>query len=136
MKPAKRKRRKKRPKSQQAPKETTLDAAFSAFVKARDGYQCQVCGADLSGGGAECSHHVGRRKRSVRWMPDNASTKCHKCHREMDLDPLRHVEWIQGWLGGERYEKLKEQSKQLGKFTPLEKWELLEALNEGRKRYE
>jgi len=135
------KRRKPRPRRKKGeypsfpPKESTLDAAFSKYVKERDGYVCQICKTDFSHdhSGVECSHHVGRRKRSVRWEPDNASTKCLKCHREADLNPLLHADWIKLWLGEERYEALKEKSGQLGKRTPQEKWELLDQLNQMRK---
>ena len=122
-------------KNRVAPREGTLDTAFSKYVKLRDGYVCQICKMDYSHDHSmvECSHHVGRRKRSVRWEPDNASTKCKPCHREADLNPLLHADWIRLWLGADRYEALKEKASLLGKRSPAAKWELLDNLNRMRK---
>ena len=96
-----------------APREGTLDKAARELVLARDSIgcaagmgRCQVCRKIMPHKELEASHHVGRRKRSVRWDADNLSCKCHACHRQMDLNPLEHAEWVKEWLGEERYAAL------------------------------
>jgi len=123
-----------------APREKTLDKAARELVLARDSTgcpvgmgRCQVCRKVLPHKELEASHHVGRRKRSVRWEADNISCKCHECHRRLDLNPLEHAEWVRKWLGQERYEKLKAKANQLQKLTGKGKWELLKELREKKR---
>ena len=115
------------------PKKATLDKAFSQMIKARDNHTCQVCGAE---GYVECSHHIGRRKFVVRWDEDNASSKCRKCHAEMDQHPLDHADWVRGRLGDEKYEALKVRARGLYKMTGKDKKEHLDEMNAKRKDYE
>lgn len=119
------------------PKEATLDALFSQVVKERDDYKCQVCFIDLrhEPGGLHCSHHIGRARRVVRFDMDNASAKCASCHREMDLNPLKHAEWIKQWLGEPRYESLKERANGLWKATDKDRRDLSASLRERLKDY-
>ena len=124
-----------------APREGTLDKAARELVLARDSIgcaagmgRCQVCRKIMPHKELEASHHVGRRKRSVRWDADNISCKCHSCHRQMDLNPLEHAEWVKEWLGEERYAALKVKSNQLQKLTGKGKWELLSELRAEKRR--
>ena len=124
-----------------APRENTLDKAARELVLARDSIgcaagmgRCQVCRKIMPHTELEASHHVGRRKRSVRWDADNISCKCHSCHRQMDLNPLEHAEWVKEWLGEERYDALKSKSNQLQKLTGKGKWELLAELRAEKRR--
>ncbi len=80
-----------------------LDVLFSRFVRLRAGGICEYCGEPKR---LECSHFHGRRKRSVRWDPDNACGVCFTCHQYLGSNPYAHTEFFKKRLGSERFEAL------------------------------
>jgi len=61
------------------PRKTAInkaDAAFSAYIKARDG-QCVTCGSTDN---LDCSHVFRRGHYSTRWDETNAYAQCRRCH--------------------------------------------------------
>jgi len=80
-----------------------LDKLFSKFVRLRAGGICEYCGQNKV---LQCSHFVGRRKRSVRFDPDNAAGLCFSCHMYLGENPHIHTDWFRKRLGSERFENL------------------------------
>ncbi len=80
-----------------------LDVLFSRFIRLRAGGKCEYCGRKAK---LQCSHFHGRRKRSVRYDPDNACALCFYCHLYMGENPNIHTEWFGERLGSERFEQL------------------------------
>lgn len=62
------------------------DAAFSKFIKARDG-RCVSCGSTAY---LQCAHIHSRSYKSIRTNPDNAVALCRGCHVKFTHKPL---EW-------------------------------------------
>jgi len=62
------------------PFKTWLDALTRVVVKTRDDWQCQMCGAVVSG--RQChAHHIKTRKYNyLRWDLLNLITLCSSCH--------------------------------------------------------
>jgi len=114
-----------------APREAYMDQVFSKVVRERDDYTCQHCHKSFrhDTGRLECSHHVSRRHRKVRWDELNAISLCHECHAHLDQHPLVHADFIRNQLG-DQYAVLRERSQESGKRTPAEKKALLEALKD------
>jgi len=55
-----------------------LDDAFSTMIKARDNWQCQICGSDYK----PCCHHIIPREiKSLRYDENNAITLCLSHHK-------------------------------------------------------
>lgn len=57
--------------------------AFIRFVLARDGYRCQRCSASKAGMRSLHVHHIKpwAGNEALRFVPDNATTLCRKCHQ-------------------------------------------------------
>lgn len=89
---------------------TPADAAFSDCVRERANWTCERCEKVYPEGakraGLHCSHHFGRRHKSVRFDPDNAASLCFSCHNEVGENPLLHVQWFRERLGLQRYMRL------------------------------
>ena len=86
-------------------KHATRDAAFSRFIRERDG-RCLICGTTEN---LTCSHFHNRRKVSVRFDPDNCDTFCLSDHQRMETEKFEHGEyweWKLNQLGLERFEAL------------------------------
>lgn len=92
------------------------DILFSQLVRERAEWCCQVCGRPFPEGqrqGLHCSHHFSRRKRSIRWNPDNASAHCFACHQTLGENPVLFHDWIKGHLGDEKFAALRVQAERL-----------------------
>lgn len=80
-----------------------LDTLFSQYIRLRaikDVHGCERCltwKADYKA--LQCSHFIGRAKKSVRWDEDNAAALCMGCHGYLTAHPLEHVEWFKARLG-------------------------------------
>lgn len=102
---------------------TKLDIIFSTLIRERAEWSCQFpgCGRLFHEGetaGLDCSHIEGRRKRSVRWHPDNALAMCKYHHRYLGENPLMHADLVSKLLGSERFIELKRRAHSLVNFTP------------------
>ena len=58
-----------------------LDKLFSEFIKKRAGWKCERCGNMPDKRGLHCHHYERRRKKSVRFDPDNGISLCLGCHQ-------------------------------------------------------
>jgi hypothetical protein len=67
------------------------DTLFSLYIRKRDG-KCQNCGSTEA---LQCSHHVTRGVRAVRWHDLNAVAHCAPCHARFTNHPALHHEWIE-----------------------------------------
>jgi len=79
-----------------------LDKLFSQYIRNRD-RECQRCHSGNTR--LECAHFHGRRKKSVRFEPDNACAFCFQCHMYMHENPAEHVDFMKKRLG-KRYDLL------------------------------
>lgn len=81
------------------------DAAFSRYIRDRDG-KCMGAGSGPRCSGAlQCAHIISRRYRAIRWDEANAMALCQAHHMFWTHRPL---EW-QAWLVAEGidYENLR-----------------------------
>lgn len=86
-----------------------LDRLFSEFIRKRavlTAGGCEYCGKKLPWKRLDCSHFIGRRKRSTRWDPDNACGLCRTCHFYLGEHPYEHTKFFEKRLGSERLEQL------------------------------
>ncbi len=66
------------------------DAAFSRFIRARDGACVKCGGRDY----LQTMHIISRRYRQVRWNSNNALAGCRKCHTYFEHRPLEWQRFI------------------------------------------
>ncbi len=93
-----------------------LDILFGRLVRERANWQCEACGTyfpEDKRQGLHCSHHFSRRKRSVRWHPNNASAACFTCHQTLGENPVIFHDWIKGHLGDEKFAALRVQAQKI-----------------------
>ena len=111
-------------------KAVTITGIWSKLVRELDDYTCQVCHKSFrhDPGFLDASHHIPRAHGATKWELDNGSSKCRKCHGEMDRQPLEHIEWIKNRLGEERYEALRMKGTQPMKMTDKDRRELAASL--------
>jgi hypothetical protein len=99
-KPAKRGKKPKRPIRRKAKRKAKLhdaDKLFSQYIRGRDGWACVRC---LSPYSPQCAHLVSRRYRATRWVPENATTLCQKCHMRFTHNPIAFEDWCEErWPG-------------------------------------
>lgn len=90
------------------------DALFSLLVRERAEWHCEACHRYFPEGdrrGLECSHFFSRRKRSVRWSPDNAAAHCFSCHQNLGENPIVFKKWIADYLGEKRLANLESRAQ-------------------------
>jgi len=87
---------------------TALDRLFSQYIRERANWKCERCGRDYSpnNGRLHCSHFHGRRKKSVRWEPENAMAACFTCHQWLTENPEGHTAFFKKRLGEKRFNAL------------------------------
>lgn len=85
-----------------------LDILFSRYIRTRANWTCERCFRKFVPPTAslQCSHFHGRRKKLVRWDPENAAALCFQCHRICTEQPMIHVEWFKVRLGIKRFNSL------------------------------
>jgi len=93
-----------------------LDKLFSYFIRLRANGICERCGNTVGFNKLQTSHFYGRRKRSVRWDPDNAAALCFTCHLYFTENPLAHVEWFRERLGEDKFTLLNIQAQTIQKI--------------------
>lgn len=85
------------------------DAAFSKYIRTRDGYQCRRCNIQFAPGNAQnlhCSHHYGRGDLSVRYHPDNAIALCRDCHNWFTFNKPDGIKWLNDLLSKQQKQNL------------------------------
>lgn len=87
---------------------SALDKEFSKFIRNRDDWTCQRCNKKYPPptNSLHSAHFHGRRKKSVRFEPDNACALCFFCHQYFHENPVDHVNFMQVRLGKRRYDCL------------------------------
>lgn len=96
------------------------DRLFSKLIRERVNWTCQRCGRYHPEGQRQslhCSHIFSRRKRSVRWHPDNAVAHCFACHQYLGENPIEFAAWAEGILGEHRMALLRSLAGQMQKWT-------------------
>ncbi len=84
------------------------DTLFSRFIRKRDKI-CQKCRKTEA---RQCAHIFSRNNQTVRWDEENCVGMCYYCHIIWShREPAEFIEWVQGWMGMERFEKLRKKSK-------------------------
>lgn len=119
--PIKRGPRKKRPKTATRKKQVrkmTLrrqcDSLCSKIARLTYG-ACATCGrTDF----LQWSHHISRRYLALRYDPLNFTVHCRSCHLFFTRNPLRHEEWIVGYIGEEAYRELKRRALETERYRP------------------
>lgn len=97
------------------------DLLFSKLIRARDRC-CVRCGR--SDARLECSHIFSRRHAATRWDPDNAKALCFTCHRWWHENPADSGEWIKGYLGAEKLERVRLKAMASTKVSKAEREEI------------
>lgn len=79
------------------------DELFSVYIRTRDNWTCQRCGAYhqpwlnskgmLGNPALHCSHFKGRGKENTRFEPLNADALCYGCHQYFTSQPDEHYAW-------------------------------------------
>jgi len=87
-----------------------LDILVSKYVKLRDKW-CQRCSGTS---GLQTAHFHSRRKRSVRYDPDNVCLLCWGCHSYLDGNPLEKIEFFKNRLGEHMFDLLNSRARLLG----------------------
>lgn len=84
---------------------SALDRKFSQYIRQIRGNRCERCkrqGVTLQG-----HHFYGRRKKSVRFDPQNALCLCFMpCHRWFHENPFEAVAWMRNKLGAREFDLL------------------------------
>ena len=92
------------------------DKLVGDFVKARDGYRCQLTSFNhkpcYQPEAVYWCHVIPKgRYYGTRWEPDNAVTGCAGHHKAFDTAPLEKDDWAEAWLGTARFEELQQIAK-------------------------
>lgn len=68
---------------------STLDEAFSLYIRYRDNWTCRRCHKykGFKSDTYDCAHMVGRVKMATRWNPINAMGLDRDCHIYLDTHP-------------------------------------------------
>ena len=71
------------------------DKLFSLYIRTRDGWCCQRCGAyhEPPTSALHCSHFQGRGKENTRFDENNCDALCYGCHRYFTAQPGEHYNW-------------------------------------------
>ena len=71
------------------------DIQFSLYIRSRDKWTCQRCGARYTPPtrALHCSHFQGRGKENTRFNEDNADAMCYGCHQYFTSHPAEHLAW-------------------------------------------
>lgn len=82
------------------------DKAVRAFVLQRD-ESCQRCGAVSQ---LQWSHHITRSILATRWWEFGSCIHCAGCHVRLTHHPTLHAEWVETYLGVQRFAELKDRA--------------------------
>ncbi len=101
-----------------------LDQLFSLYIRARDGWRCQVCQrvfTETERSLLQCSHFMSRRHMGTRWDEGNACAKCSTCHDRMTGDPITFTNWIMSRLGGQTFALLQMKARKVTRVSAFDK---------------
>ena len=96
-----------------------LDELFSELIRRRA--LARVGGCERCRTGKtdykqlQCCHIFGRKRRLVRWDPDNALGMCPGCHMYLDSQPTEMVAFARQQLGEQGFLLLEARASQVGK---------------------
>lgn len=141
-KPVKRERKRKRPrrqrKSPMAALKRKLWAAFSRYVKERDGAVCFSCGrAGLSGTNWHAGHMFAAGASSLlRYEPKNVHSQCYHCNINLGGNGAAYAQAFIAVYGMDEFMRLSNLSRKMKAWKPYEITELIEALQRGGADYE
>lgn len=84
------------------------DRYFSLYVRYRDNWTCQRCGAQYEPGSRSihASHFWGRAREATRFDPENVVAHCHGCHSFFTANPELHRAWKLKQIGQPAYDRL------------------------------
>ncbi len=91
-------------------KRDKLDAAFSDYIRARDGWKCRCCGASHNPALdvlIQCAHIFTRANKGIRIDPDNAVALCKRCHCSFTFRKEEWSAWCEKKLGAGHMERLR-----------------------------
>lgn len=101
-----------------------IDRLCGNLVKRLADYRCERCGTSYPWrqgehgsvvcDGLEWCHVITRRRRHVRWEPDNTFAACQSCHDYLDGHPKEKTAFAIARIGQARYDELRAQSRQVG----------------------
>jgi hypothetical protein len=95
------------------------DKIFSEYIRARDGYQCFICGK--IGGVMQCGHLITRADYSVRWFELNGNCSCPGCNMRHEYDySIYHNKFI-AIKGNEAWEEIRLKRLDKHRYT---NWEI------------
>jgi 5-methylcytosine-specific restriction endonuclease McrA len=99
-----------------------LDKVFSEYVRKLSKGYCAKCGGYRGWQRLQCSHFVGRARKSTRWDEENVVALCFYCHQHFTAYPYEHVKWFTKRIGEDRLDALIARSRIP---TKIDKEELL-----------
>lgn len=119
-------------------KRDKVDKVFSDLIRMRPaphGYVCERCSRyypEGHRGGLDCSHFFSRvnTRGFLRWHPWNAAAHCRGCHQYLGDNPIMFDQWIQEYLGEERYARVRELYHSGERVKPAMKEDLYAYLKE------
>lgn len=129
-------------------KRTLADTVFSNWIRERDDWTCQRCGAQFEkpSAGLHNSHFFSRAKRALRFEPDNCVALCFNCHKHFTAEdefrggPMlahEHKEFVLKRIGQKRLDELEVLSHTTAKIDEsavvLVYRDLLKKMKENRK---
>jgi hypothetical protein len=84
------------------------DSVFSIYIRTRDNWTCQKCGASFSPPTRQLqnSHFWGRGKESTRFDPENCDALCVKCHQWFEEHKTEYEAWKKDRMGEQAFNKL------------------------------
>lgn len=83
-----------------------LDVLFSEYIRKRSKGYCARCGKYYGWKRLQACHFHSRRKKSVRYDPDNACACDFGCHQYLDSNPLEKIDVFHRLLGEEKFTHL------------------------------
>lgn len=119
-------------------KRSPADDAFSKCIRAQSNYTCVKCGAvhDKSSSGLHCSHNFGRRHRTIRWCKENALSLCFSCHKWFGESPADSGRWLEGFIGAEMVDILREKRDSGAKVSKHEEKDIAKHYRDELKKIE
>lgn len=111
------------------------DLLYSKIIRGSSGEPpvCEYCRKEFPElRGLECAHIYGRRHKTARWSlnPRNAVSLCHYHHRYFTERPVDFTRWLEGYLGDDELERLRELVHCGDKLTTADKEDLYQYLRD------
>lgn len=89
-----------------------LDKLTGQIVRSKG--KCEFCGKKTN---LQACHIFSRKYNNTRWDLDNLLCLCAGCHFIAHAEPLLFAENVKTYLGGDKYELLKEKHNIITKYT-------------------